>query len=178
MEEKSVSTKRIFDGRLIGVRVDTVQLPNGQEATREIVEHPGAVAIIAITDENKLVLVRQYRRPTGEVLLEIPAGVPGKEEQGTEAARRELEEETGYQAKSIKNIFAGYSSPGYSDELIEFYLATELTLAPAHPDEDEFVEVELIDLKAGLNLIKTGKIKDNKTAVGIMIADRWRRGEL
>jgi ADP-ribose pyrophosphatase len=176
--EEKISTKRIFDGRLLGVRVDTVRVPNGLETTREIVEHPGAVAIVAVTKANEMVLVRQFRTPTGEVLLEVPAGVPHKEEKREESARRELAEETGYHARNVRKVWAGYSSPGYSNELIEFFLATDFELRPPSPDEDEFVVPELIKVEKCLALVKQGKIRDNKTIVGIMIADLYLKGEL
>jgi len=176
-EEKEIASKRIFDGRLLGLRVDTVIMPNGIQSTREIVEHPGAVAIIAITDDQELVLVRQFRKPTGEVLLEVPAGVPHKGEKGEESARRELEEETGYHAKQVKKVFSAYTTPGYSDELIHYFIATDMNLMKTNPDEDEFVEVDIIDLETCLDLVKEGKVKDNKTIVGIMIADQYLRGE-
>ena len=178
LEEKEISSKRIFDGRLLGVRIDTVKLPNGKESTREVVEHPGAVAIIAITADNEMVLVRQFRQPTGEILLEVPAGVPLKGESGEAAARRELEEETGYHAKKIKKLWEGYTTPGYSNELIHYFLALDMNLMKQRPDEDEFVEVELIDIEACLDMVKTGKIRDNKTAIGILFADKYLKGEL
>lgn len=177
-EEKEISSKRIFNGRLLGLRVDTVRLPNGVESTREIVEHPGAVAVIAITKDDELVLVRQFRKATGEVLLEIPAGVPQKGEKGEDAARRELEEETGYHAKKITKVWEGYASPGYSNELIRYYFAQDMNLMKQKTEEDELIEVDLVDLELCLDLVKTGKIKDNKTMVGVMIADLFVRGEL
>jgi ADP-ribose pyrophosphatase len=176
--EKLISSKRIFDGRLLGVRVDTVKVANGLETTREIVEHPGAVAVVAVTGNNELVLVRQFRTPTGEALLELPAGVPHKGEKREESARRELAEETGYHARNVKKIWEGYASPGYSNELIEFFLATEFEQRPPAPDEDEFVEPELVGLGAAWELVKAGKVRDNKTIIGILIADLLRKGEL
>jgi len=177
-KEKEISTKRIFDGRLLGVRVDTVKLPNGVESTREIVEHPGAVAIVAVTSDNELVLVRQFRSATGEVLLEVPAGVPKKGEKGEDAARRELEEETGYHAKRITKVWEGYASPGYSNELIQYYLAQDMNMMKQKTEEDEFIEVDLVDIELCLDLVKTGKIKDNKTMIGVMIADMAAKGEI
>jgi len=162
----------------LGLRKDTVKLPSGKKATREIVEHPGAVAIVAITDDNELVLVRQFRTPTKQVLLEIPAGVPLKKESAIAASRRELEEETGFRAKKVRKIFEGYATPGYSDEVIQFCLAQDLVLAKPKPDEDEFLEVDLVDIDTCVDLLKTGKIHDIKTMLGIMIADMVVRGEL
>jgi len=168
--EKKISSKKVFSGRLLKLRVDTVKLPNGVRTTREIVAHPGAVTIIALTDRNELVLVRQFRTAAGEVLLELPAGVPFKGEQGERTAKRELEEETGYRAKSVKKVYAGYASPGYSDELIQFYFARGLKKYKQMTEEDELIDVELVDLGLCLDLVKTGRIKDNKTVAGILIA--------
>ncbi|MBI5078932.1 NUDIX hydrolase [Candidatus Saganbacteria bacterium] len=177
-EEKKLNSEKVFKGRLLGVRVDTVELPTGKIATREIVEHPGAVAVVAITDENELVMIRQFRRAAGEILLEVPAGVPQEKEEGEAAARRELEEETGYRAKKVKKVWEGYVSPGYSTELIQYYLALDMNAVKQRPDEDEFIEVEMVDIEACLELVRTGKIRDNKTIVGVMIADLFVRGEL
>ncbi len=177
-EEKEIESKKVFEGRLLKLRVDTVELPNGSIGNREIVLHPGAVAVIAITDKEEIVLVRQFRRPTGEVLLEIPAGIPRAGESGEETARRELKEETGYVALEVKKVWEGYSSPGYSNELIRFYLAKVSHQGVQQPDEDEFVEVELVKTDKALDLIRSGKIHDNKSMVGMMIADLARRGEL
>lgn len=177
-QEKLIKTAKEFHGRLLTLRVDTVEMPNGVVTTREIVGHPGAVAVVALTDDKELVLVRQFRRPSGEVLLELPAGVPQKDEKGELAAIRELEEETGYLAKSIKKVWEGYASPGYSNELISFYLAEDLTLTKTNPDEDEFVEVDIVDVESCLELVKHGQIRDNKTMVGVMIAVLYIRGEL
>ncbi|MDD5383063.1 MAG: NUDIX hydrolase [Candidatus Margulisbacteria bacterium] len=178
LKEKQVKSERLYKGTLLGLRRDTVELPNGKQSTREVVEHPGAVAVIAITQDKEMVFVRQFRQPTGEVLLEVPAGVPLTGEKGEDAARRELAEETGYNAKIVRKIWEGYASPGYSDELIKFYLALEMNLMQTKPDEDEFVEVELIDVEACLELLKTGKIRDNKTMIGVMIAELFLKGEI
>lgn len=178
LEEKKISSKKTFDGRLLKLRVDAVKLPTGVEATREVVEHPGAVAVIAITKDNELVLVRQFRTAAGEVLLEIPAGVPLKGEKGEDAARRELEEETGYHARSIKKIWAGYASPGYSNEVIQFFLAQEMTFIKQRTEEDELIEVEILAVDECVELLKTGQIKDNKTMIGILAADLYLKGEL
>lgn len=176
--ETKKSSKKIFDGRLIKVKIDTVKLPDGKTSTREVVEHPGAVAVIALTNDNELVLVRQFRYPTNEILLEVPAGVPNKGEPLEKAARRELEEETGYYAKKIKKILSGYATPGYSNEVINFFIAEDLTLLKPNTDEDEFVEVDVVDLEALLDLAYAGKINDNKTIIGIMLADAYLKGKI
>jgi ADP-ribose pyrophosphatase len=171
--EKEISSQRVFKGRLLGLRVDKVKLSNGVETTREIVEHPGAVAVVAVTKEKELVLIRQFRKPVNEVILEIPAGVPHTGEKEEEAARRELEEETGYYARRVKKIWEGYATPGYSNEMIHYFLAQEMTLLRPQRDEDEQMEVDLIDIETCTDLVKTGKIKDNKTMIGIALAEKY-----
>jgi len=178
LEEKHVSKRKIYDGRLLNFREDTVTLPDGRKAKREVVEHPGAVAIIAITQDKEIVLVRQYRKPAEQIMLEIPAGVPHKAEALDLAALRELEEETGYQGKSAKLVFSAFATPGYSDEVIHYYLIKDMLQVKAHPDQDEFVEVDLIDLEAAVDLVKNKKINDNKTIIGILIAEMVGKGEL
>jgi ADP-ribose pyrophosphatase len=177
MEEKKISGAVVFTGRLLKIEADRVRLSDGVEATREVVHHPGAVTIMAVTAEEELVLVSQFRYATGETLLELPAGVPNKGESGEVAARRELAEETGYQATQMQKLWEGYASPGYSDEKISFYIASGLTRTTTNPDEDERIEVELVDLAACLEMAKFGTIKDNKTLIGIQLAALWQRGE-
>lgn len=176
--EKEIKSERIYKGTLLGLRRDTVKLPDGRQSTREVVEHPGAVAVVAITKDKELVLVRQFRKPTGEVLLEVPAGVPKKKESPEDCARRELEEETGFHAKKVRKIWEGYASPGYSDELIQFCLAEDMTRMKQKTEEDEFIEVDLVGLDLCVDMLKNGKIRDNKTMIGIMIADLVVKGEL
>ncbi len=178
LTEKQIKTERIYKGSLIGLRKDTVQLPDGRKSTREIVEHPGAVAVVAVTKDKELVLVRQYRKPAEQVLLEIPAGVPRKGESGEETARRELEEETGFYAKKVRKIWEGFASPGYSNEVIHYYLARDMNRLKQKTDEDEFIEVDLVDIELCFDMLKNGKINDNKTMIGIMIADLVERGEI
>jgi ADP-ribose pyrophosphatase len=176
--EKEIKTKRIFKGKLLGLREDTVKLPSGRKSTREIVEHPGAVAIIAVTKDIELVMVRQFRKAVDDILLEVPAGVPKKGESGKECARRELEEETGFHAKKVRKIWEGYASPGYSNELIQYCLAEEMTRTHQKTEADEFIEVDLVDMELCVDMLKNGKINDNKTMIGIMIADMYLKGEL
>lgn len=178
MEEKEIKRERIYKGTLLGLRKDTVKLPSGKTSTREIVEHPGAIAVVAITQDKELVLVRQFRKPTNQIMLEIPAGVPKKGESPEDCARRELEEETGFHPKKVKKIWDGFASPGYSEEIIHFVLAEDMTKLKQNTDEDEFIEVDLVDVEACLDMLKNGKIHDNKTMIGIMIADLVLKGEL
>ncbi|MBU0502143.1 MAG: NUDIX hydrolase [bacterium] len=176
--EKEIASEQKYKGTLIEVTRDTVELPNGKTSGRDVVHHPGAVAVVAVTEDAELVLVRQFRQPVKTVTLEIPAGVPRPGEDGAETAKRELEEETGFRAAKVEKVFEGYTSPGYSDEVLRFYWATDLQMMKPNPDDDEFVEVELIDLEACGDLLHAGKIKDNKTMLGIMIAEKYLKGDL
>lgn len=171
MFEKTLKTKRIYRGRIVSLREDTVKLTNGVISKREIVEHPGAVAVIAVTKDKKIILINQFRKPANKVLLEMPAGLVHKGESLVNGARRELTEETGYIAGRIKKVFQGYSSPGYSTEVISFYLATDLKKSRQNCDVDEIIRVKILPIKKCLKMLKDGKIRDNKTAIGIMMAD-------
>lgn len=175
MFEKTLKKRRIYKGRIVGLREDTVKLSNGVISKREIVEHRGAVAVIAVTKNNELVLVRQFRKPAEKVLLEIPAGMVREGESDMEGARRELMEESGYKAGKIRRVFVGYSSPGYSTEVMKFFIATDLKRSAQNCDVDEIINVRLYPLKECLKMLKKGKIRDNKTAIGIMIASLWKR---
>ncbi|NMA90560.1 MAG: NUDIX hydrolase [Amphibacillus sp.] len=168
-EEKTISSEHIFSGRMIDLKVDTVSLPNGETSTREIVTHPGAVAIIALTDDQKVVVVEQYRKPLEKTLLEIPAGKLDPGEDPAETARRELEEETGYQAKQLKYLTSFYTSPGFANEILYLYLAEQLTLVEngRQLDEDEFVEVYEYTIEELEMFEKSQRIHDIKTSYAI-----------
>jgi ADP-ribose pyrophosphatase len=170
MYEKTIKTRRIYKGRIISLREDIVKLSNGVISKREIVEHPGAVAVIALTKDKKIVMIRQFRKTADKVLYEIPAGLAHKKENLTVAARRELLEESGYKAKSVKKVFSGYSTPGYSTEVLHYFLATGLTKASQNCDFDEMIDVELIGISKALQMVKKGKVRDSKTIVGILYA--------
>ncbi len=174
LEEKTISSQRIFEGKMIRLRVDTVELPNGDTTTREVVEHPGAVAVIALTEQGELLLVRQYRHPTREVLLEIPAGKRDPGESPLACARRELEEETGYRAQQWRVLFSYYTSPGFSDELLYIVHGSDLVKGDAHTDEEEFIEVVTLPLAEALNMIDRGEIRDAKTIIGILVLSRMQ----
>ncbi|HHY40320.1 MAG TPA: NUDIX hydrolase, partial [Syntrophaceticus sp.] len=146
LKEKLVSSQEIFQGRIIKVQLDTVELPNGKIAKREVVKHPGAVVILPLTNEGEVVMVRQYRHATGEILLELPAGKRDGGEEPLECARRELEEETGYTAEQWQVICSFYTSPGFCDELLYLILAKGLVKGEACPDEGEFIDVVTIPL--------------------------------
>ncbi len=171
--EKHLSTHRIYDGRMINLRVDTVILPSGKEATREVVEHPGAVSLVALTDQRELIMVRQYRKPIDLVTLEIPAGKLDRGEDPAACARRELQEETGCTARELVMMFKFYTTPGFSDEIMYLYLARGLETSSANPDEDEFLEVEKVPLDKALAMISSGEICDSKTIIGVLAAQTY-----
>ena len=168
-EEKTTATQPIYDGRIIQVRVDDVVLPNGASSKRELVKHPGAVAVIAVTDEGKIVLVEQYRKAMEKALVEIPAGKLEQGEAPLTTAMRELEEETGYICEDMKLLYSFYTSPGFADEIIYLYEATGLTKKEdkADLDEDEFVDLLEVTLEEAWELIQEQRIHDAKTILAM-----------
>ena len=171
--EKKVSSKQIFDGKVVKLFVDEVELPDGQIATREIVRHPGAVCVVPLTDEGEVVMVKQFRYPFEEVLLEIPAGKLEPGEDPLEAVKRELEEESGAVAGKIEYIGELYTTVAIFDEKIQLYLATDLTFTNAHPDTDEFITSEKIPLSILINMVMNGEIKDAKTQIALLKAEKY-----
>ncbi|MCM2674210.1 NUDIX hydrolase [Alkalicoccobacillus plakortidis] len=167
-EEKTIATEKIFEGKVINVQVDTVKLPNGNESKRELVKHPGAVAVIAVTNDDKLVLVRQFRKPLEKTILEIPAGKIDPGEEPIKTAARELKEETGYEAAELELVTSFYTSPGFADEIIYLYEAKGLTHGDAEPDEDEFVEIEEVTIEQARSYVADQTIHDAKTAYAVM----------
>jgi len=172
LNEKTLSSRRIYDGRILNVRVDTVELPDGCVSTREVVEHRGAVAVVPILDTDRIVMVRQFRQPVGEVLLEIPAGTLAPDEHPDDCALRELAEETGYRAGDLLKLFSSYLAPGYSSEMLHTYLATSLSKTEANTDADEFVEVVIVRFDDAVGMIGSGEIRDAKTICGVLMAQR------
>lgn len=168
-EEKTIKTEQIFNGKVLSLRVDDVELPNGKYSKRELIKHPGAVAVIAITNENKIVMVEQYRKALEQSLIEIPAGKLEPGEAPSVTAARELEEETGYVSGKMEHIISFYTSPGFADEIVHLYIATELQKKEnsAACDEDEFVEVMEISLEEAQQYIKEKRIYDVKTAYAV-----------
>ncbi|HYI15691.1 MAG TPA: NUDIX hydrolase [Thermomicrobiales bacterium] len=168
MPEQRISSERIFDGKLLKVRVDAVRLPSGREATREVVEHPGAVAILPVTDEGKLILVRQFRYAVGRKLLEVPAGTREPGEPDDETARRELHEEVGLEAATIELLARFFISPGWCNEELVAFRATGLREIGAQPEPDEDLEIVEIDPADVPALIASGEIGDAKTITAIL----------
>jgi ADP-ribose pyrophosphatase len=166
LEEKSVSSTPIFDGKVLHVRLDEITLPNGVSATREYCHHNGAVCVLPLTDEGEVICVRQYRYPFHEDLLEIPAGkLDSPEEDPNDAVRRELREETGAVAKKMIYLGKYYPSPAILDECIYMYLATGLEFGETEFDEDEFIESVRVPLSKLVDLTLEGKIRDGKTQI-------------
>src|SRR5690625_4100127 len=163
--EKTIQTKSIFNGKIINVQVDKVELPDGNFSTREIVKHPGAVAIIPVTDDGKIIFVEQYRKPLERAIIEIPAGKKEQDEAPEITAVRELEEETGYTTDVLEHITSFYTSPGFADEIIHLYYTEQLTKLDemVQGDEDEFVEKHVLTLDEAERYVKEQKIYDAKT---------------
>lgn len=168
-EEKTIGTKKIFEGRIISLQVDDVKLPNGKTSKREIVTHPGAVAMIAMTDENKILFVKQYRKPLERSLVEIPAGRIEPHEDPKITAIRELEEETGYTTEDLQYVTSFYTSPGFADEKIYIYFSNQLTRLTnkVAGDEDEFVEVYELTLEEATEMMNEKAIYDAKTVYAL-----------
>jgi len=167
-KEITVKSEKVFEGKLINLRVDTVELQNQKYAKREIVEHKGASAIIAQNEKNELILVKQYRKAVEEFLYELPAGKINVAEEPIECARRELKEETGYEAKNLTKIYEIYSTPGFSNEKIYLFKADNLTYTETNFDEDEEIEVITVSKEEVKKMLETGQITDGKTLVGVL----------
>lgn len=170
MQEKTLESKIIFQGKILNLREDQVLLVNGNTSSRLIVEHPGAVAVVPVNQNGEIVMIEQFRKPVEQVLLEIPAGKLEKGEDPAQCAIRELKEETGYVAGNWEKLSVFYTTPGFSDEVMHLYLATGLTFLEACPDEDELLQTRVVPLSVALEMINQGEIKDAKTIVGILMA--------
>jgi len=170
LKEITIGKEKIFSGKIIDLYVEDVELPNGKTSKREIIKHPGAVAIIAVTDEGKILMVRQYRKALERTLVEIPAGKLEKGEEPFKTAKRELEEETGYTCKHLKPLISFYTSPGFADELVHLYLAQGLEKLDVKKDldEDEFVDLLEVTLEEANQLVQSGEIYDAKTAYAVL----------
>ncbi len=171
LTEKTLSEEYLYEGRIIRVRRDGVELPNGHTSMREVVEHPGGVCVLPLTDENEILFVRQFRYPYKELLLEIPAGKRDRaDEAPLECGKRELKEETGTVAREYTSLGELYPSPGYCAEVIYMFLATGLSYGETAPDEDEFLNIERIPFEKALDMVLAGEIRDAKTQTAILKA--------
>lgn len=167
MIEKTLTSTPIYDGKIIQVKVDDVELPNGKTAKREIVHHPGAVAVMAITEDDRMIMVRQFRKPLERMLVEIPAGKLEPGEDPEMCAGRELQEETGYTYASLSHQASFYTSPGFADEIVHLYRAEGVMPGEAQPDEDEFVELMHVTIEEAQQMIAQGDIRDAKTILAV-----------
>ncbi|HEX6829729.1 MAG TPA: NUDIX hydrolase [Burkholderiales bacterium] len=176
LTERTVSSRVLHRGRLLDVREDQVLLPDGKAATREYIRHPGAVVVIALLEDERLVLERQWRHPLRRVLIELPAGKIDAGEDVLACAMRELAEETGYVAGRWSELATVYPCVGYSDERLVFFLARGLRQEGAAPDEGEHLEVFSATLDEALDWVRQGVITDGKTLIGLFWADKILRG--
>jgi len=176
-DHKIISSKCVFSGKVVGVFIDEVSLPDGRIARWERVNHPGAVGIVPMLDDSHMLLVKQYRHATRKVLLEIPAGkLDIASESPEDCASRELVEEVGHSAATLVKLAEFYNSPGYSNEYFHLYLAKNLERASGVHDDDEFLTVELVRLENALELIERSEIVDAKSIIGITLATLYLEG--
>ncbi|MCA0982942.1 NUDIX hydrolase [Halobacillus yeomjeoni] len=169
-EEKTYHTETIYSGKIVELNIDSVTLPDGNTSKRELIKHPGAVAVIALTPDGKLVCVEQYRKPLEKSLVEIPAGKLEEGEDPYTCALRELEEETGYTTKHLQKLTSFYTSPGFADEIVHLYFTDEVTplQEKVDGDEDEFVELMELTLEEAEQMEKEQRIHDAKTAYALL----------
>jgi len=168
-EENTLSSQLIFSGRAVNLRIDTVEMPDGRQSTREIVEHSDCIAVIPVDADDNVLLVRQYRKPIEKELLEIPAGgiEPGEDPEAT--VRRELREEIGYLPDKLERLGGFYSTPGYCTEYLYLYLATDLAYSPLQAEDTEGITVVRVPISEIFNLIASGSICDAKSIAGLFM---------
>lgn len=166
--EKTVESKTLFEGHIVTLKLDRAQLPNGSLASREVVEHPGGVAVLPLDAEGRVIMVRQYRYPLHNILLELPAGKLEKGEDHRVCGIRELQEEVGITADEVIYLGGLYLSPGYSNEVLHLYLARGLHQGECHPDEDEFLEIERVPFDKLLDMVMRDEIHDAKTVAAVL----------
>lgn len=171
--EKTIKTDVKFEGRILKMRVDTVELPDGSTSTREIIEHPGGVAVIAVDENGYVPMVTQFRKPYEKMIMELPAGKLDDGEDPLQCGVRELEEETGLKAKNFVFLGGVLPSPGYAAEMLYVYLATDLYEGTVHLDEGEFLNVEKIHLDDLIEKVMNNELEDAKTVIGILKAAKY-----
>lgn len=168
--EKMVSSEQIFKGKILTLFYDKVELPNGVVATREKVSHPGAVAVVPVNDKNEVILVKQYRYPIEKILIEIPAGKIDSGESVLKCAERELHEEAGVVNGTLTRLATIFTSPGFSDEKMDIFIATDFEEKENNPGHDEFLHIFKAGINECLEMINNGEICDAKSIIGIMLA--------
>ncbi len=174
-QEKTLSSQTIFEGRAVRLRVDDVQMPDGRQTTREVVEHPDCIAIIAVDDEDNVLLENQFRQAIGKELTEIPAGGIEPGEDPETAVRRELQEEAGYLPKKVEKLGGFYSAPGYSTEYLHLFLATNLVPSQLYAEDTESIRLTRVPISQVDNLLASGNICDAKSIAGLYIFLEYRK---
>lgn len=172
--EKRAKKNTVYKGKMVDWCCDDVILPNGGKATREYMDHPGAVGVVPVLPDGRIVLVRQYRYPVEEVTLELPAGKLDHGEDPLTCVKRELAEETGYTAATITPLLDYWPTPAFANEVLHMYVAEGLTPGTMAPDHDEFIEKTEMPLDDALALCRSGRIKDSKTLIALMAYKLWR----
>lgn len=167
-EEIRLNSRSIYQGKVISLQVDQVSLPNGKQAARELVVHPGAVCVLAVDDQERVLLVQQYRYAASQELWELPAGKLEPGEEPEPAALRELAEETGFTADQLQLLYTLYTAPGFCNERLLLYQARRLRPQTATPDDDEFITSQWFTRPELAELLQTGEIRDGKTLVGLL----------
>jgi ADP-ribose pyrophosphatase len=168
--KEPANRKRVYEGKILNIELDQVTLPNGHKMELEMIHHPGAAAVVPLQEDGNVIMIYQYRYAAGGFIYEIPAGKLHPGEDPLECAKRELEEETGYQAKKYQPLVSFLTTPGFCDEIIHIYLAQSLTPGAQNLEESEVLEVKKIPLKKALQMIEEGQIKDGKTIIGLQSA--------
>ena len=169
-EEPTLDSRRIYDGKVVALRVDTIRLPNGGTATREVIEHGASVVMVPIDDRGQVLLVRQYRKSAEQSLLEAPAGGLEEGESPEDGVLRELQEEIGHTAGKLEQMTGFWIAPGFCTEYMHTYIATDLRPSSLAPDEDESIEVVPVSLERIPELIRTGEIQDGKSVAALLMA--------
>lgn len=172
VEEHTIKSEKIYEGKIVKLRVDTVELPDKIYAKREIVEHSRGVGIVAINENKEIILIKQYRKAIEDVIFEIPAGLVDSGENVSEAAERELQEEAGLKPLNLELIAEAYASPGFTDEKISIFFADKFEESSLELDEAEFLVVEKLPLDKAIDMVENFEINDAKTVIGILYAAR------
>jgi ADP-ribose pyrophosphatase len=175
LAEETLSSRVIFEGRAVKLRIDTVRTADGRQTTREIVEHADCIAVVAVDAEDNVLLVRQYRKPLEKELLEIPAGGIDGGEDASAAVIREMQEETGFRPQRVERLCGFYSSPGYCNEYLHLFLASDLVPGRLHAEDTAGIEVVTVPVAQIPALINSGKIEDSKSLAGLLFYLEYRK---